>query len=70
MYAIPVSLLMTYLIARTMENMISFNELLIPWNSITISIVAVFAIVLSTMMYSASKIKKENILEAIRQENI
>lgn len=53
-----------------MENMISFNELLIPWNSITISIVAVFAIVLSTMMYSASKIKKENILEAIRQENI
>ena len=47
-----------------------FSNFLIPWNSIIISVVGVFALVLSTMMYSASKIKKENILEAIRQENI
>lgn len=69
-YSLPVSFLMTYLIAKSMANMITFDELLIPWNSVIISVVGVFAIVLATMMYSAGKIKKENILEAIRQENI
>ncbi len=69
-YSLPVSLLIVYLIASTMENIIKFSEILIPWNSIIISIIGVFVIVLATMMYSASKIKKENILEAIRQENI
>lgn len=69
-YSLPVSFVMIYLIAKSMANMITFDELLIPWNSIIISVIGVFAIVLATMMYSASKIKKENILEAIRQENI
>ena len=69
-YSLPVSFGIIYLISGTMENIIKFSELLIPWNSVIISVVGVFVIVLATMMYSASKIKKENILEAIRQENI
>ena len=37
---------------------------------IILSIVSVFVIVLLTMMYSTSKIKKHNIIEQIREENI
>ncbi|MCI8833171.1 MAG: FtsX-like permease family protein [Clostridia bacterium] len=69
-YALPVSFVVIFLISRSIANIMEFSDFLIPWNSIIISVVGVFALVLSTMMYSASKIKKENILEAIRQENI
>ena len=44
--------------------------IIIPWKYIIISIVSVFVIVLLTMMYSTSKIKKHNIIEQIREENI
>lgn len=70
LYALPVSFGVIYLISVSIANLMKFSSLLIPWNSIIISVIGVFLIVLATMMYSASKIKKENILEAIRQENI
>ena len=52
------------------KSIVTFNETIIPWNSIIIAIVGVFVIVLISVMYSTRKIKKENILEAIREENI
>lgn len=39
-----------------------------PWGSMLISIISVLLIVFVTMMYSTSKIKKENIIEALRDE--
>ena len=69
-FAIPVSIGITVLIHYTLADMVSISTIIIPWKAIIISIVSVFIIVLLTMMYSSSKIKKHNIIEQIREENI
>lgn len=69
-FAIPVSIGITVLIHYTLADMVSISTIIIPWKYIIISIVSVFVIVLLTMMYSTSKIKKHNIIEQIREENI
>ena len=69
-YALPVSFGIICLIHLSLANMLDISHLLIPWNSIILSIVMVFVIVLLTMLYSTNKIKKQNIIEQIREENI
>lgn len=69
-FAIPVSIGITVLIHYALADMVSISIIIIPWKYIIISIVSVFVIVLLTMMYSTSKIKKHNIIEQIREENI
>lgn len=69
-FAIPVSIGITVLIHYALADMVSISTIIIPWKYIIISIVSVFVIVLLTMMYSTSKIKKHNIIEQIREENI
>jgi len=69
MYGIPVSLAINYLISLSIGNMFEMN-MIINWSSLLISIIAVFLIVILTMNYASKKIKKENILEALREENI
>ena len=69
-FAIPVSIGVTVLIHYALADMVSISTIIIPWKYIIISIVSVFVIVLLTMMYSTSKIKKHNIIEQIREENI
>lgn len=69
-YGIPVSLLVTVLLHLSMTDIVSFDSLLIPYTSILIAVVGVFIIVIISMWYATRKIKKENILDAIREENI
>ena len=69
-FALPVSIGVTILIHYSLADMVSISTIIIPWGAIIISIVSVFIIVLLTMMYSSSKIKKHNIIEQIREENI
>ena len=69
-FALPVSIGVTVLIHYALADMVSISTIIIPWKAIIISIVSVFIIVLLTMMYSTSKIKKHNIIEQIREENI
>ena len=69
-FAIPVSIGVTVFIHYALADMMSISTIIIPWKYIIISIVSVFVIVLLTMMYSTSKIKKHNIIEQIREENI
>ena len=68
-YGIPVSIGINVLISLSLTNVFS-TGIIIPWNSILISILGVFVIVLIAMWYSARRVKKENILEALREENI
>lgn len=70
LYGIPVSLLITYLFGTQFGNIVTSNSFLFPLRSILIATAGVFVIVFMTMMYASSRIKKENILEAIREENI
>ncbi len=70
LYGIPFSFLVILWIHTVMTNVNSLGDILIPWKSIGIAILAVFVIIFLTMMYATKKMKKENILDAIREENI
>ena len=47
-----------------------FSDIIIPYKAILIAMVSVFIIVFFTMMYATRKIKKANIIDTIREENI
>lgn len=68
-YGLPLSIIVMYLIHRSLMNSFSY-EFALPWHSFVYVIAAVFVIVTSAMLYSSAKIKKENIIDALRQENI
>ncbi len=43
---------------------------ILPWKSILIAAAGVFAIVFSAMLYSMRKIRRENMIDALKQENL
>lgn len=69
-YSLPVSAAFIVLINGIMEDVTSFGEIIWPVGSIVIVIFAVFFIIFVTTMYATRKMKKENIMDAIREENI
>lgn len=69
LYGLPVSLAAAVLIHKSFGIGIEF-DLAIPWEGIVIAVVAVFAVIGLTMLYAGSKLKKENIIDTLRQENI
>ncbi|WP_440897532.1 ABC transporter permease [Amphibacillus sp. Q70] len=69
LYGLPISVAVMYAIYEAM--MLSFDyPFRLPWLSMLYVVIAVFLIVSSAMLYSGSKVKKENIIEALKQENI
>ena len=70
LYGLPVSFIVIYLFHLSFNGIVSFDSMLIPYESILIAIFGVFIIVLISMWYATIKIKKDNILDAIREENI
>ncbi len=66
---LPVSCGVTYLIylAITEGYETSFR---LPWGAIGIAVLSVFLVVFATMMYSMSKIKKDNPIDALKNENL
>lgn len=69
LYAIPVSFLTLIWMYNTIRGGFLF-DLSIPWMQIGIAIAAVFLVVFLTMLYSGSKIKKQDIIDTLKQENI
>jgi putative ABC transport system permease protein len=67
-YGIIVSIEVTYLIYRSILQGLETN-FFIPWHSIVIAIGSVFAVVFATMLYSMDKIKKDNPIDALKNEN-
>lgn len=67
---LPIASIISWLIYKGMmsvERMDNFN-FIFPWGSIAVSVLSVFVIVFITMLYAISKIKKENIIDALRDE--
>lgn len=69
LYGLPISFFNMYLIYYVFRGSFEF-AFTIPWSSVIICIIAVFAVVSSTMIFSSSKIKKMNIIDALKDENI
>lgn len=42
----------------------------IPWYSVAIAVGSVFVVVFATMLYATRKIRSENPIEALKQENL
>jgi putative ABC transport system permease protein len=68
-YGLPISVLVMFGIHRSTGYTFEYGFQL-PWMSILFVIVVIFLIVGSAMLYSISKIKNENIIESLKQENI
>ena len=69
LYGLPVSILVTWRIYCTISNGLEM-KFFIPWYSIMIAVGSVFVVVFATMLYSMRKIKKENIMDTLKDENI
>lgn len=69
LFGLPIGIGICYLINQGFGNLIAFAFTL-PWGSIITSIIAVYLVVFVTMLYSSNKIKKENIIDVLRDENI
>ena len=69
LFGLPVSCGVTYLIylAIMQGYEASFR---LPWTAIGIAVLSVFLVVFVTMMYSMSKIKKDNPIDALKNENL
>lgn len=68
-YGIPVSIGITWLIYRSIMHGLE-TEFFIPWYSLVIAVGSVFAVVFATMIYSMQKIKKDNPIDALKDENL
>ncbi len=66
---LPISVGVMYLLHRSVNETFEYGFSL-PWLDILFVIAAIFVIISSAMLYSISKIKKENIIDGLKQENI
>ena len=68
-YGLPISVLVMFAIHRSLQTTFEYGFVL-PWLNILFVIVVIFIIVGSAMLYSIAKIKNENIIDGLKQENI
>lgn len=69
LYGLPVSCFVSWLIYRAFSQGFG-TEFQLPWSAIGVAVLSVFLVVFVTMMYSMTKIKKENPIDALKNENI
>ena len=69
LYGLPASIAVTWLIHRGMTNGVDIPFIL-PWGSIAVSVFSVFSVVFVTMLYAVSKIKKANVIDALRSDMV
>ena len=67
-YGVPVSVLIMYLIYRAQINTFE-APFSLPWGDILFVTIVIFLIVGSSMLYAISKVKSDNIIDRLKQEN-
>ena len=69
MIGLPISLAVTLLIHMAMASGVDM-AFMVPWTSIVIAVAGVFLIVFITMLYAMSRVRRENIIDALKNENL
>lgn len=69
LYGIPVAFGATYLIYLSISNGMEFSFFM-PWKPVVIAVSSVFLVVFATSIYAMDKIRKDNPIDALRNENI
>lgn len=67
LYGIPISVAVAFLLFNMQRSVMS-SEFTLPWVSYGFAVLMILVIVSATMLYSTSKIKRENILDALKEE--
>ena len=66
---LPVSFLLCYLMSKSLQ--VGWNAAFaIPWGNVAVVVVSVFVMVFGSMLYSMRKIKRDNPIEALRNDNM
>ena len=66
---LPVSAGVTYLVWKSVSDSVQMNFYL-PWKAMLIAMGSVFAVVFVTMLYAMRKIKRDNPIDALKNENL
>nr|MDD6335741.1 FtsX-like permease family protein [bacterium] len=69
LWGLPVAIGITFLIYLGVHSGMD-TPFMLPWMSIGIAVASVFIVVFITMLYAMARIKKENIVEALKNENL
>ena len=67
-WGLPFSIGITYLIYKAVGSGYT-TDFYLPWGAIVISVLSVFAVVFATMHYAMNKLKKDNPIDDLRNEN-
>ncbi len=67
-FGLPAAILVTLLIYSTISGAVA-QHFYVPWYSIAIAVGSVFLVVFATMMYAMRKVKRDNVVETLKQEN-
>lgn len=68
LYGLPVAIGVTFLIYQTLSGGADVG-FYIPWYSVVIAVGSVFLVVFATMLYSMNKIRKDNVVDTLKNEN-
>ena len=68
MYGLPISFAIG-VILHYMQWLVLLSVFMIPWKSYAFAVLMILAIVFSTMLYATGKVKKENIVDALKEES-
>ena len=69
LYGIPISIAVMWMMHGALAEMFQ-PAFVLPWVNILIAVLSVFLIVGISMLYSSSKVKKANIIDALKDETI
>ena len=66
---LPIAIGVTYLI-HLAANDAAHMRFTLPWAAVAIAVLSVFTVVFVSMLYSTGKLKKDNPIDALKDENI
>ena len=69
LFGLPASAGVTWLIYRAINGGYETTYHL-PWGAVGIAILSVFLVVFATMLYAMSKIRKDNLIDVLKNENL
>lgn len=67
---LPLSAMLALLMYRSATGMFYNNDFRLSWPSVAIAAASVFLVVFVSMMYAMRKVKKDNPIDALKEENI
>lgn len=69
LYGVPLSILLSWLIYRVLMSVEEMDMAFsFPWGALAVSMLGVFAVVFVTMIYATGRIRKEHIIDGLRDE--